>query len=128
MTQLQLAGRTCAEWNREWKPLAGGLGQRHADLRNAVGVFRFRLGKEVVYIGCGREYSKGGLMKRLFDFIREGDSGRKHHAGEKVYEHRETLEVDVIVTGADYSAGVIAQRLKGAFLGMKKPIWNATRS
>ncbi|WP_152524622.1 hypothetical protein [Novosphingobium lindaniclasticum] len=128
MTQQQFAGRTCTEWNRDWKPLKGGLGQRHADLRGSVGVFRLRLGKEVVYIGCGREYSKGGLMKRLFDFSRESDSGRKHHAGQKIYEHRATLEVDVIVTGTDYSAGVIAQRLKGALLGMKKPAWNVART
>lgn len=71
---------------------------------------------------------EGGLPKRLFDFIRSGDSGRKHHGGQKIYEHRETLEVDVIVTGTDYQAGWTAQRVKGAFLGTRKPIRNATRT
>lgn len=128
MTQLQLAGRTCAEWNRAWTPLDGGLAKRHVDLRTSVGLFRFRLNGQVVYIGCGREYSKGGLMKRLLDFVRASPSGRKHHAGQKVYEHRETLEVDVLVTGIDYAVGVIAQRLKGTLLGLKQPPWNATRT
>lgn len=128
MTQQLVAGMTPAEWNQQWQPLEGGLSKRHDELREAVGVFRFRRQNEVVYIGCAREYGKGGLRKRLFDFIRPGDSGRKHHGGQKIYEHRETLEVDVIVTGTDYKAGWTAQRLKGAFLGMKKPVWNATRT
>lgn len=128
MTQQLIAGMTPAEWNRKWRPLEGGLSKRHDALREAVGVFRFRRRNEVVYIGCAREYAKGGLMKRLSDFIRPGDSGRKHYAGQKIYEHRATLEVDVIVTGTDYSAGVIAQRLKGALLGMKKPAWNVART
>ncbi|TDW65029.1 hypothetical protein EDF57_103205 [Novosphingobium sp. PhB55] len=65
-------------------------------------------------------------MKRLFDFIRPGDSGRKHYAGQKIFEHRETLEVDVIVTGSDHKAGWTAQSLKTALLKQKKPAWNAT--
>lgn len=128
MNQQLVGGRTPAEWNREWKPLDGGLATRHVDLREVVGLFRFRLRNEVVYIGCGREYSKGGLMKRLMDFVRLSPSGRMHHAGEKAYEHRETLEVDVIVTGTDYTASVTAQRLKAALLGMKKPVWNVART
>ena len=128
MTQQLIAGRTPAEWNQEWTALEDGLSKRHDELRQAVGVFRLRRRNEVVYIGCAREYAKGGLMKRLFDFIRGCDSGRKHYAGQKIYEHRTDLDVDVIVTGTDYPAGVIAQRLKGALLSVQKPAWNVTRA
>lgn len=128
MTQQLIEGKTAAEWNRNWQTLEGGLSQSHDELKGEVGVFRFRRKSEVVYIGCAREYAKGGLRKRLFDFIRPGDSGRKHYAGQKIYEHREALEIDVIVTGTDYSSGLIAQRLKRALLGRKKPPWNATRT
>ena len=55
-------------------------------------------------------------------------SGRTHYAGQKIYENRESLAVDVIVTGSDYKAGWTAQRLKTAFLGIRKPVWNATRT
>ena len=126
MNQQDIAGRSCAQWNRVWKTLEGGLLQRHEELGHDVGVFRIRLGKEVVYIGCGREYANGGLMKRLFDFVRKGDSGRKHSAGRMIYEQREALEVDVIITGNDYAAGVTAQQLKNALVASKKPTWNAT--
>lgn len=128
MTQQPIAGLTPAEWNQQWQTLEGGLSKRHDELREVVGVYRFRRRDEVVYIGCAREYAKGGLKKRLSDFTRPGDSGRKHYAGQMIYEHRETLEVDVIVTGADYQAGWTAQRLKTALLGRRKPVWNATRT
>ncbi|KQM13893.1 hypothetical protein [Novosphingobium sp. Leaf2] len=128
MTQQLVAGRTLAEWNQQWQPLEHGLSKRHDELRETVGVFRFRRKDEVVYIGCAREYAKGGLRKRLSDFTRPGDSGRTHYAGQKIYENREHLEVDVIVTGTDYKAGWTALRLKGALLGIRQPIWNATRT
>lgn len=129
MTQQQLiAGMTPAEWNQQWQPLEGGLSRRHEELREAVGVFRIRRRNEVVYIGCAREYAKGGLSKRLFDFVRSGDSGRRHYAGQKIYEHRETLELDVIVTGTDCKAGWTALTLKAALLKLKQPPWNRTRT
>lgn len=127
MTQILIAGRTPAEWNREWQPLEGGLSKRHDELREAVGMLRFRQRNEVVYIGCAREYANGGLMKRLSDFSRTCDSGRKHYAGQKIYENRESIEVDVIVTGSDCKAAWTAQRLKGALLDIKKPPWNIAR-
>lgn len=128
MTQQLIAGMTHAEWNQQWQTLEGGLSQRHDELKGSVGVFRIRRRNEVVYIGCAREYAKGGLRKRLSDFTRTGDSGRTHYAGQKIYENRESLAVDVIVTGSDYKAGWTAQRLKTAFLGIRKPVWNATRT
>ncbi|QDK34009.1 hypothetical protein [Sphingomonas sp. IC081] len=128
MTRQLIAGKTAAEWNGKWQTLEGGLSRSHDELKGEVGVFRFRRKTEVLYIGCAREYAKGGLRKRLFDFIRPGDSGRKHYAGQKIFEHRETLEVDVIVTGSDYKAGWTAQSLKAALLKQKKPAWNATRT
>lgn len=128
MTQPLIEGMTPAEWNQQWQMLEGGLSRRPDELKGVVGVFRFRRKNEVVYIGCAREYAKGGLWKRLFDFIRPGDSGRTHYAGQKIFEHRETLEVDVIVTGTDYKAGWAAQRLKAALLGKRKPVWNVART
>lgn len=128
MKQQLIGGRKLTEWNQDWQQLKGGLGKRHDALKNAVGVFRFSLRDEVVYIGCAREHTTGGIDKRLFDFVRKSPSARMHHAGQKIYENRDQLQVDVIVTGTDYQAGSDAFRLNAAFLRQKKPFWNVART
>jgi hypothetical protein len=76
-------------------------------------------------LGTGTD-TKGGIAKRLSDFIRLGWSGRSHHAGQRIFEHRDQLEVWVLITGSGPYARKIARLLKAPMMGIHQPDWNVT--
>jgi hypothetical protein len=124
MQDQLIGGRALAAWNDEWTPLDGGLRVPHPELRGQIGLFRTRLGKVVTYLGCATEGKGRGLRKRLADFVRPSENGRRHHAGKLIYEHRDQVQVEVLIVGEDYRAGIIATQLKTALLAQGRPAWN----
>lgn len=112
----------------DWVRLDAGLRRTYPELRQQVGLYRFRLDGQIMGLGCGTEYQNGGLAKRLRDFVREGDSGRKHYLGQQAYEHRGEVEVEVLVLGSDQAAAWTAKDLKLAYLKQHLPQWNVAPS
>lgn len=120
----KIAGKALSEWMQEWHRVEGGLYTQEPELPFLIGVYRFILSGEVVYLGRATEFTNGGFTKRFRDFTRKGAGGRNHHAGQLAYEHRRQLEVEVIVTGIDQAAAWTAKRLKRALLARELPRWN----
>lgn len=128
MTKLQMSPKigdsTIDDWEVEWTHLNGGLRQRHYEFDGLLGLFRLTLNGQNVFIGTGIDI-KDGLPKRLYDFHRPSDSGRDHHAGRLIYEHRDQLEVQLLITGTDREAQRISRQLKKVMVERHRPAWNA---
>jgi hypothetical protein len=116
-------GRTFEEWNHLWIPVPYGLKYYQAHLTNDVGLYRYVLNGRVMALGLGTD-SKGGIAKRLSDFIRPGWSGRDHHAGQLIHAHRDQLVVEVLITGSGPEAQAIARQLKDPMVELHSPPWN----
>lgn len=111
------------EWEAEWVALKGGLRQRHHELDGLLGLYRLTLNGQDVAIGTGIDIRQG-IPKRLYDFHRPSPSGRNHHCGQLIHQHRDQLEVQVLITGTDRDAQRIARQLKAVMLERHKPAWN----
>jgi hypothetical protein len=122
--QMMIGGKPLAAWNAEWMPLDGGLRVPHPELRGQIGLFRTILRGDVMYLGCATEGKNRGLRKRLSDFVRPSENGRRHHAGELIHRHRDQVQVEVLIVGENQRASVIARQLKNAFLAEARPSWN----
>ena len=120
----KIGDSTIDEWDTDWSHLKGGLRQRHHDLDGLLGLYRFTLNGQDVFIGTGIDI-KDGIPKRLYDFYRPSDSGRDHHAGQLIYRHRDQLEVQVLIVGTDREAQRIARQLRKAMVERHRPAWNA---
>lgn len=122
---LRVPKKAATKEELAWTPLKEGLGGDHATLAGKVGLFRFKLAGQVVYIGCATELNGRGLRKRLRDIFCRGDTHRNHHAGRMAYKHREDIEIEVMVIGSDYRAGAKAWELRKQMLKTMRPRWNA---
>ncbi len=105
-----------------WVKIDGGLKHHQPQLRYKVGLYRVTLNGQIMVIGVGTE-RVAGLAKRLSDFHRPGTGGRKHHAGQLIYENRDRAEVQVLVTGSDQRAQDIAKQLKTPMIRQHRPAW-----
>jgi len=73
----------------DWQKLPNGLASDLSDYKDKVGLYRMKNeAGEVVYVGRAVEHNNGGLRKRLRDYTRESDTGRKHQSGQKIYANR----------------------------------------
>lgn len=114
--------KTIDAWDTEWKPLKGGLRERH-HLDGLLGLYRLTLKGQDVAIGTGIDIRQG-LPKRLYDFHRPSPSGRNHHMGQLIYQHRDQLEVQVLITGEGRQAQRLARLLRPLLLERHRPAWN----
>ena len=126
-TSPKIGDSTIDEWDADWVALKGGLRERHHQLDGLLGLYRLTLNGRDVAIGTGIDIRQG-MPKRLYDFHRPSRSGRDHHAGRLIYEHRDQLEVQVLITGDGRQAQRIAGQLKAAMLERHKPVWSIARS
>ena len=120
----RIDGKTIEEWDRAWKPVDSGLKEYQPKLRRAVGLVRYLEAGRIMFIGTGTDKS-GGIAKRLSDFIRDGDSGRRHYAGQLIYEHRHILRAEVLITGHGLAAQENGRDLKTPMVRLHQPPWNA---
>jgi hypothetical protein len=127
MTSLEallVGGKTVAEWDLLWRPVKDGLKRVQPSLRHKVGLYRILYKGQVVALGGGTDKS-GGLAKRLSDFFRPSPSGRQHYAGQLINSNLSSLEVEVLIIGADRLAREIARQLKGPMIRFHRPAWSA---
>ncbi|WP_396594851.1 hypothetical protein [Brevundimonas sp. R86498] len=117
-------GKPVEEWDLSWVRVPGGLERHQSQLTEEVGLYRYTLNGRSMALGTGTD-KKGGIAKRLSDFIRLGWSGRYHHAGQLIFGHRDRLEVWVLITGSGPYARKIARLLKAPMMALHQPAWNA---
>jgi hypothetical protein len=126
MTKVQsppIGGKTIEEWNQRWVRVPEGLKRHQSHLTEQVGLYHYTRKGQSTALGTGTD-TKGGIAKRLSDFIRLGWSGRSHHAGQRIFEHRDQLEVWVLITGSGPYARKIARLLKAPMMALRQPAWN----
>ena len=66
---------------------------------HSIGIYIMTLGVLPVYIGRAVEFKNGGLRKRLRDYLREGNSARKHTSGRMINSLKDDLLLYVIELG-----------------------------
>lgn len=111
---FMLGDKTVEQWENEWKLLGvlGTLADKLDDYKKVVGVYRAELNGKIVYIGSTFEFYNNGIYKRLMDYIRPEESGRKHSSGQKMYSNKDDIIIYVLVTGDDIYASAIAKALE----------------
>ena len=120
---LLIDGKTVDEWDRKWDDVPGGLRRPQPQLRHRVGLFRFTLRGQIMALGTAVDRSRG-IAKRLADLTRTGVSGRNHYAGKLIFEHRDELELKVLVTGGNVEhAREIARQLRTPMIQRHHPVW-----
>ena len=119
-----IGGKTAKEWDLSWVRVPSGLEQHQSQLTEEVGLYRYTLNGRTMALGTGTD-KKGGIAKRLSDFIRLGWSGRYHHAGQLIFGHRDRLEAWVLITGSGPYARKVARLLKASMMALHQPAWNA---
>lgn len=119
----RFGGKTLNECDELWVKVEGSLRDRHSELIGKVGLYRVRLKGRDMVIGRAVEV-KGGLAKRLYDFGRTSDSGRKYKAGLLIHEHIDQIDVEVLITN-DLSTNpvTLAKRLRGPMVDLHQPEW-----
>ena len=118
-----IGGLRLCEWAQRWQCL--GILQNVAQTAPCkVGLYRAKLHERIVYVGVASEHENRGLRKRLTDYVRESDSGRKNKAGRCLHRHANVLEIDILITGADSCAAESARRLEHGFIFAYQPEWN----
>ena len=118
-----IGGKTIQEWNQCGVRVPDGLKRHQSHLTEEVGLYHYTLKGQSRALGTGTD-KKGGIAKRLSDFIRLGWGGRNHHAGQRIFAHRDQLEVWVLITGSGPNARKIARLLKAPLLALHQPAWN----
>jgi hypothetical protein len=109
----------------DWEKLPNGLASDLSGYRKKVGHYRMtKQSGDVVYVGRATEHKKGGLKKRLTDYTRRSDSGRKHKSGQQIYENRENLTVEVFVMGEGVEAARVAKQFEPGAIRDDNPLWN----
>lgn len=122
-----IAGLALEDWNSRWTPVSGGLTRYHSALRFEVGLFRLLLDGQIMVVGTGTDKS-GGMAKRLSDFRRDSDSGRRHYAGQRIHEELDRLAVEVLITGSGPQAREIARKLKEPMIRFHRPVWTMSNA
>ncbi len=117
-----------SELELRWKDVPGGLLAPHRELIGQAGLFRVIENGVVVGIGKAAGGWGSRLSKRLSDFVRPSDSARKHPLGQFIYRNRDTLTLQVLVTGSDRRACDIANRLLEPMIAMHNPRENVPRT
>ena len=83
------------------------------------GLIRVRLNNETMFIGYGT--AKEGLGARLKAYSNPKGSGHKHYAGQRIYEHRHEIEMQIAELDLPPSEiKLLAKRL----IEKRQPPWN----
>ena len=75
-----------------WKTMPHWQRTTFVHLSKATGLFRARLNGETMFIGCA---AKGNLGARLRSYRSPNGTGRKHHAGQQIYNNLMNIEMQI---------------------------------
>lgn len=125
--EVTIKGRTVSEWNSRWQDL-GRLSSLNIDdlsrYNKEIGLYKARIGGEVVYIGRAIEHENGGFRKRLRDYVRESDSARTHGSGQKMNQNADSIQLSILVVGSSAEDVEAVRALERAMINLYKPNWN----
>ena len=91
--------------------------------RDRIGLFKAVYDGRIVYIGMARERERGGIGKRICDFLRSSKSARSHPAGEKLYGNSARVEI----WGLEIKKRSDILKLRAAFIKHYIPEWNCNK-
>ena len=118
-----LNGKTLLQWDSLCMPI-GTLSQKKFMSCKKIGLYKAILNNKIVYIGRAVEYSNGGLSKRLNDYVRNSDSGRKSAAGCKMHAYRGLLNIEILEIGDNENDVALVKLLERIYIYDLKPKWN----
>ncbi|WP_409298719.1 hypothetical protein V1498_10105 [Peribacillus sp. SCS-26] len=124
----KIGGKSINEWDTQWRSIGILSNIDLTPYNKYVGLYRARLGSEIVYIGRAIEWNNGGFRKRLSDYTRESNSARTHGSGQKMYEHRHQLQIDLLLVGQSENAAKVTSVLEGLMVGKYNPTWNKVKN
>lgn len=122
-----IGGKQLSQWDREWQTVPGGFAIPQPQLRRQAGLYRAVLHGESKVIGSATGKDPGKLAKRLADFRRPSNNGRRHHAANYIYENLDRLELQVLITGDGPKNCEIAAELRKAMIKLHEPTENVAR-
>lgn len=85
--EVKIGGFTLNQWDKRWRCLGKLEDLTIENLRpfnKSIGLYKAMENGAVKYIGRAIEYNNGGFRKRLRDYVRPSDSGRKHQSGQNM--------------------------------------------
>lgn len=113
-----VGGRRLEDWENSWRRI-GLLPSAHLTApREAMGLFRLRLGGDIVYLGHSHGANADGLRRSLKGLHGGADPGTPLDQHLRQWSHE--LVVEILITGCTEVADSLEQR----WLQQLRPPWN----
>lgn len=119
-----LLKKSLDRWDREWVSIGRLKTANLAPYNHCVGLYRHVVNGKTMYVGRAIELDNGGFRKRLSDYRRDSNSGRKHTSGRTIYEHLDEIETYILIVGTTQEAVEATKKLEGQFVRKYNPEWN----
>lgn len=131
--EQKYVGFTLEQWDRRWMRI-GRLEDLTVEnlkpFNKSIGLYKATENGTVKYIGRAIEYNNGGFRKRLRDYLRPSDSGRKHQSGKSMNTNAENLVISILIVGNSADQVETVKQLEKAMIeryGNVSNIWNVQR-
>lgn len=120
-------GKKISEWDTEnWIDLGQLDIKNISGLKGIVGLYKIKFGNNREYYGKATEIANSkGLYKRLNDYIRVGDSGRKSKIAQDIHANLDSARVEVLKVGKGIEAKFATNYLESYFMNKFKPNGNS---
>ncbi len=116
--------KTLEQWNSEWISIGPLKTANLTPYNKYVGLYRHRIGGQIMYVGRAIELHNGGFRKRLSDYRRDNNSARKHKSGRIIHENLDRITTDILIVGDTEKSIEITKILEGQFIAKFNPEWN----
>lgn len=121
----QSSGKSVTQWDREWICIGPLKTANLTPYNHCVGLYRHVVNGKTMYVGRAIELHNGGFRKRLSDYRRESNSGRRHFSGRTINEHLDEITTYILVVGDTEDAVAETKQLEGQFIAYYGfPEWN----
>lgn len=118
-------GRPIQEWDKEWKHVGLLSKENIFPYKGQIGLYRIFYGENKLYIGKATEIGDiKGIYKRLNDYIRDNDSGRKSIVAQEIHRDLKNATFDILLVGKDKEAVFAVAYLEQFFIDKYKPNGN----
>lgn len=111
-------------WEKRWKCIGKLKSAELTPYNHCVGLYKHVINNEIKYIGRAIELNNGGFRKRLNDYRRKSDSGRKHKSGQKIYKNLDKIITYILIVGEDNESIELTKQLEHEFIAKYEPEWN----
>ena len=133
-SEPKIGGFTVDQWDKRWVRLGKLENLTIENLKpynKSIGLYKATENGTVKYIGRAIEYNNGGFRKRLRDYVRPSDSGRKHQSGQSMNANAENLVISILIVGNSAAQVETVKQLEKAMIeryGRVSDIWNVQRN